>query len=291
MNITTIIQKSGVKNIIPDRIYLAIKYRKHFGYWMDFNNPKTFCEKLQWLKLYDRKPVYTTMVDKYAVKDYIGDKIGQEYIIPTLGVWDRVEDIEWDSLPNQFVLKCTHDSGGIVICKDKRLLDVEKAMLKLQKSMKYDFYLAGREWPYKNVKHRIIAEKFMEDEKEHDLKDYKFFCFDGEVKYFKIDYDRYSKHGANYYDRDCNLLDICEPQCPPNFSKKIEIPQNINRMIELAELLSKGFPFLRVDFYSINGSIYFGELTFYPAGGMEAYQPEKWNEIIGEWIKLPRNNE
>lgn len=256
------------------------------GYKLDLNNPKTFNEKLQWLKLYNRKPLYTILVDKYAVKHYVADKIGVNHIIPTLGVWDRVEDIDWDRLPNQFVLKCTHDSGGLVICKDKMTLDINQTIRILLKSLSFDFYKAGREWPYKNVPRKIIAEKYMVDASIGELRDYKFFCFNGSVRFFKIDYGRFVDHHANYYDCNGNYLDFGELDYMRNPNSKLEIPKSLQEMIGYAEILSKDIPFVRVDFYDVDGKVYFGEMTFYPATGMGRIDPEEWDLKIGNWLDL-----
>lgn len=272
---------------LPDKIYLKIWFRNQMGYWMNFKNPKTFNEKLQWLKLYYRKPVMTTLVDKDAVKNYVADRIGTEFIIPTLGVWDTFDEIEFDKLPNQFVLKCTHDSGGLIICKDKCKFDRASARMKINKSLATDFYKLGREWPYKNVPRRIIAEKYMVDSKTKELRDYKFFCFNGVVHFFKIDFDRQSSHRANYYNKLGELLEFGETVCPPDFARDIKMPVNLNKMISLAEKLSKDYPFLRVDFYEIDEQVFFGELTFFPSAGIGRFIPEKWDARLGDKIILP----
>ena len=200
----------GKYNSMSDEEYIKKMFKAKLGYELNLENPKTFNEKLQWLKINDRNDMYTTLVDKYAVKKYVSDILGEEYIIPTLGVWDRFEDIEFDNLPEQFVLKCTHDSGGLVICKNKKELNHAKAKKIIDSSLKTNFYWHGREWPYRDVKPRLIAESYMEDEKTSELRDYKFFCFSGTVKCFKIDFDRFINHRANYYGRDMQLLDFGE---------------------------------------------------------------------------------
>ena len=281
------ITKIDMLQNLSDEAYLKLVYRLIFGRKLDLKNPKTFNEKLQWLKLYNRKPEYTLMVDKYEVKGYIAEQIGEEYVIPTLGVWDNFDDIDFDSLPNQFVLKCTHDSGGLVICKDKSNLDVTEAREKINKALTRRFYYFGREWPYKNVKPRIIAEKYMVDKTVDELRDYKFFCFGGVCKCLKVDFDRFIEHHANYFDPQGNLLDLGEKICPPNKEKVLFLPENKDNMLQLAEKLSKGIPFLRADFYDVNGKIYFGELTFFPASGWGEFTDEKWDYKLGEWIKLP----
>lgn len=282
-----LLDKKGISKLIPDKAYLKLKYRASMGKKLNLKEPKTYNEKLQWLKLYDRKPEYTTIVDKHDVKPYVAERIGQEYIIPTLGVWDRVEDIDFDALPNQFVLKCTHDSGGLVICKDKAKLDVEKAKQKLNKSLKKDFYYVGREWPYKNVKRRIIAETYMEDATTGDLRDYKFFCFDGVTKAVRVDTERGTGDvKMDFFDREKNHLPF--ERNHRNADVMPEIPENFEDMVAIADKLSEGYPHLRVDLYSVNGKIYFGELTFFAANGMAPFDPEEWDVIFGEWLTLPK---
>ena len=289
---------SIVKNFLcwlPDAIYLKLLYRFKMGHRLDLKNPQTFTEKIQWLKLYNRKPEYTTMVDKYAVKQYVANIIGEEYIIPTLDVWDRPEDIDWDSLPNQFVLKTTHGGGGggVVICRDKGTFDTISALAKLKESMASDIYSGLREWPYKNVPKRIIAEKFMAPEKSpfpalksSELLDYKFFCFNGKVKFFKVDFGRFVEHHANYYSTEGELLGFGEQGLDPDPNYPIELPKNLKEMIALAEKLSVNVPFLRVDLFNVNGNIYFGELTFYPASGMLPWTSEEADKEIGIYLKL-----
>ena len=279
----------GLYKNIPDEEFIRRKFKARLGYELDIQNPKTFNEKLQWLKLYDRKSIYTTMVDKYAAKEYVASIIGEEYIIPTLGVWDSFDEIDFNKLPDQFVLKCTHDSGGLVICKDKYKLDIKRARKKINKSLKTNYYFLGREWPYKDVKPRIIAEKYMADESGTELKDYKFFCFGGVVKCFKVDFNRFVEHHANYYDTNGNRLDFGEVDFPPDPNRVITLPNNLDQMIQYAEKLSSGIPFLRADFYNVDESVYFGELTFYPASGFGKIEPEEWDRILGQWIELPVN--
>ena len=269
-----------------DEKFLKYMFKRSFGYDLNLDNPRTFNEKLQWLKLYDRKDIYTKMVDKYEVKNYVADKIGKEYIIKTLGIYEKFEDIEFNKLPNKFVIKCTHDSGGIVICKDKDKLDLKKSKKIINKSLKNNFYLNGREWPYKNVKPRIIIEKYMEDEQLKELRDYKFFCFNGKCRCFKIDYDRYTCHKANYYDECGNILEFGELAFAPDYKKRIELPKKLKTMVMLAEKLADNNKFLRVDLYEINGKIYFGELTFYPASGFGKFTSEEWDLKLGDWINL-----
>lgn len=266
-----------LSRLIPDRIYLQIVYFRHFKKFIDFDNPKTFNEKIQWLKLNYRKEEYTNLVDKYRVKQYITKLIGEEYVIPTLGVWKNVDDIDFKSLPEKFVLKCNNDSGGIVICKNKKDFDEVKAKSFLKERLKNNGYWYGREWPYKNVKPCIIAEKYMEDSISKDLKDYKFFCFNGSMEFFDIDIDRFIEHRSNYYDRNGNFLPFGKTYCPPDYTKKIEMPKNLDKMIELAETISHNTVLSRIDFYEIDGQVYFGEITFYPGSGFSPFTDEKWD--------------
>lgn len=271
-----------------DKFFLTVKcfLRTDLYRRLRISQPITFNDKLNWLKLYRCKPEYTQMVDKYAVKDYVTEKIGSQYIIPTIGVYQNVDDIDWNSLPKQFVLKCTHDSGGIVVCKDKDLLDISAAKRKLKKCLKRDFYASTREKPYRDVPKRIIAEKFMEDPVLHELRDYKFFCFNGKVKVFKVDFDRYIDHHANYYDVEGKLLPFGEALYPPDYKRKIEFPQNLREMIDMAEKLAGDIPFVRIDLYNIQGAIYFGEMTFYPMSGLERFTSYEWEKKMGDWIVL-----
>ena len=277
----------NILSILPDKLYLQLKYFYRFHKFPDLKDPKTYNEKLQWLKLYDRRPIYTTMADKYEAKKYVASIIGDKYIVPTYGVWNRFEEIDFNSLPNQFVLKCTHDSGGVVICKDKSKLDIEKAKDKINKSLNTNYYYHSREWPYKDINPRIIAEKYIEDE-SGDLTDYKFFSFDGETKALYVATDRQSKEETkfDFYDDKFNHLDLVNSH--PNSSKENKKPKQFDEMISLANKLSKGYPHIRVDFYEVNGKIYFGELTFYHMSGFQPFYPEKWDYIFGEWLKLDK---
>ena len=285
-----IVNTSFLKRRLSDKAYLSLQYRCFIGKSINWDNPTSFTEKLQWLKLCNRTPEHSVMVDKYEVKEYVAQTIGSEHIIPTYGVWDRFEDIDFDSLPNQFVLKCTHDSGGLVICKDKQTLDKKAARRKIEKSLHRDYYLAGREWPYKNVPKRVIAEKFISPSQNSvtaDLPDYKFFCFNGKVKFFKVDFGRFVEHHANYYSSEGKLLNFGEKGLDPDPNYPIELPINLGEMISLAEKLSENEPFLRVDFYNVNGKIFFGELTFYPASGMGQFNPTEYDDWIGNLLSLP----
>lgn len=275
-------------NWLPDRVFLEAAFRARFGRKLNLNNPETFNEKLQWLKLYNRKPEYTKMVDKYLVRDYVKEKIGEEYLIPLLGVWDDPEKIDFNELPMQFVLKCNHNSGlGMCICKDKNSLDINKVKEELKKGINQNYYLTSREWPYKDVPRRIIAEKYMVDESGYELKDYKFYCFDGKVKLVMINSDRMSseKTKANYFDENYQPLDFVwgyeNAEIPP------QKPEKFEEMKYLAEKLSEGITHVRIDFYQTPSGIYFGEITFFDGSGFDAIEPIEWDYKIGSWLKLP----
>ena len=272
---------------IPDSIYIQIYYFAHFKKFCDLKKPSTYNEKLNWLKLHDHNLLYPTLVDKYEAKEYVARIIGNEYIIPTLGVWDTFDDIDFEKLPNQFVLKCTHDSEGLVIVKDKKELDKNAAKEKIEAALKQNFYYIGREWPYKDVKPRIIAEQQMEDHIDGELRDYKFFCFDGEPKAMFIASDRASDHVKfDYYDLKFNHLDI--KQKYPHAQEALRKPDTFEKMIDFSKILSKGFPHVRVDFYEVDGHLYFGELTFYHFSGFMPFEPDRWDKVFGDWLKLPK---
>ncbi len=279
--------------LLPDKIYLSLKFYNVFGRFPNWKNPQTYSEKLQWLKLYDRRPEYTKMVDKYAVKKYVADLIGEEYIIPTLGVWDRPEDIDWDKLPNQFVLKTTHGGGnsGVVICKDKNSFDKQLAEEKLNGSLRTDLYKVWREWPYKNVPKRIIAEKYIESQLDtKDLPDYKFFCFNGEVKMLYVATGRQKEGGLrfDFFDKDFHHLPFYQKDHPNSDIQPIK-PVSFDKMKVLAGQLSKGLPHVRVDFYEVGDKVFFGEMTFYSMSGMTPYIPSEWDSIIGGYLSLPNS--
>lgn len=276
-------------NFVPDKIYLQCRYWLLLGKKINFNNPVTFNEKINWLKIYNINKEYSFLVDKYLVKKHVEGIIGKEYIIPTYGIWNSYDEIKFDSLPNKFILKSTNGGGGsgVVICQDKSLFDIKNARMKIEKSMSMSSkWKYGREWVYKDVKPRIIAEQLLETEDGSDLMDYKFFCFNGVVKCLKVDFNRFSHHQANYYDRKFNLLPFGESICPPDFSFKISKPVNFDLMLNIAEKLSTGYPFIRVDLYNVNGKIYFGELTFFPNSGFGKFIPEEWDKILGSFLKI-----
>lgn len=281
----------SIARILPDKLYLSIKFRTHVGYWMDWKNPQTFCEKLQWLKVYDRHPEYSKMVDKVSAKDYVAGIVGEEYIIPTLAVYNTAEEIDFDKLPNQFVLKCSHDSGGVVVCKDKSKLDVEQARDKLRRGLKTSYIIQNREYPYKNVPRRIIAEHYMEDE-SGELRDYKFFCFDGLVKYLFVATDRGKKDTEtkfDFFDMEWNHLPFTNGH--PNNPITPKKPENFELMKKIAAKLSVGMPHVRVDLYNIGGKVYFGELTFFHWDGTVPFVPNEWDYKFGKEIHLPNNHD
>lgn len=272
---------------IPDKTYLQIYYFLQFGKLCDFKNPTTFNEKLNWLKINNRDSLYTKLVDKYEVKEYVEKVIGGGYTIPTLGVWEHFDDINFDMLPDQFVLKCTHDSEGLVIVKDKSKMDKNAAREKIETALRHNFYYVGREWPYKNVHPRIIAEQYMEDHIDKELRDYKFYCFDGIPKIMYIASNRNSGHvNFDFYDMEFNHLDITQKY--PNASEPLRKPKHFKEMIGLAKKLSNGFPHVRVDFYEVDRKVYFGELTFFSMSGLTPFKPAKWDKIMGSWLTLPQ---
>lgn len=273
---------------MKDLHFLRIQYKNALKKNPNLESPQTFNEKLQWLKLHDRNPKYTKMVDKYLVKEYIKDVIGDKYIIPTLGVYDSFDKINFANLPNQFVIKCTHDSGGLVICKNKEKLDKKGTKRKINKSLKRNYYYAGREWPYKNVKPRIIVEPLISDGINDDLTDYKFMCFNGKVHYIFTCTERFNNDGlkVTFFDTNWNVMPF--ERHYPKSKKLIKQPSNLRKMIELSEKLSKDIPFVRIDFYEVNNKIKFGEITFYPGNGMEEFTPEIWDKKLGDLIVLPK---
>lgn len=279
--------KIGFYNKMSDEKYIKKEFKLRMGYNLDLQNPQTFNEKLQWLKLNDRNPTYTKMVDKYEVKKYVASIIGEKYIIPTLGVYNDFDDIDFNKLPNLFVIKCTHDSGGLVICKDKSKLKITKVKRKINEFLERKYFYIHREWPYKNVKPRIIIEKYMCTKKQKELIDYKFFCFNGNPKIILVCSERFSSNNMceTWFDDKWNFLDIIESS--HRVDKTIKKPINFSKMMEFSKKLSKDIPFVRVDFYEINGKMYFGELTFFPASGFEKFEPEEWDYKLGEMLKLP----
>lgn len=281
-----------VKNfsfLFSDKQYLKCLFRCRMGYKLDLNNPKSYSEKLQWLKLYDRDPMYTSLVDKYEVKKYVSELIGQEHVAKTFGIWEKPEEINFDELPNRFVLKTTHGGGneGVIVIKDKTKVNKSDIYARLSLALKQDLYKDSREWPYKNIKRRIIAEEYLEDCETGELRDYKFFCFNGKVKSLFVATERQSREEPffNFFDSNFNELEI--QQGHPRSSKVIEKPSMFDLMVEISEKLSKDLPHVRVDLYQANNKIYFGEFTFYHFGGMVPFYPNEWDLTFGSWMRLP----
>lgn len=281
----------GCFNFLSDMNFLKLKYMLIFKRKLNLNNPKTFNEKLQWLKLYDRKKEYISMVDKYEVKKYVIEKIGREYVIETFGIYNNWNEINFEKIPNKFVIKCTHDSGGVIICKDKSCFNYDEAKKKINKFLKRNYYWDGREWPYKNVKPRIIIEKYMKNENEEELKDYKLFCFNGKPKIILVCSERFSSSNMceTWFDEDWNWMNITEGN--HRVDKNIKVPQSFKKMKYLASQLSNNIPFVRVDFYEVNGKIYFGEMTFFPASGFEKFKPKEWDKKLGDMLDLKKIKE
>lgn len=283
-----ILNGRGFYKHLSDEKFIRKAYKVRMGKELSLEHPTTYNEKLQWLKLNDRNPLYTQMVDKYEVKKIVASAIGEEYIIPTLGVWDKFEDIDFDKLPKQFVLKCTHNSGGLVICKDKSNLNLEKAKQKINRSLAFDYYYNSREWPYKNVQPRIIAEQYMENADGSAIDDYKIQCFDGNVDNIMVCVGRFEKSGVryHYFDKEWNYLPYCPYEGINGENVNIAPPEKLNEMLEIAEKLSKGIPQLRVDLYEIKGQVYFGELTFFTSSGFDTTITEEADQILGSKLKL-----
>ena len=276
---------------MPDDEYLKRKSVATMGKEPDLDNPLTFNEKLQWLKLHDRKPEYTVMVDKYKARDYIAEKIGEEYLIPLIGVWDSPNEIDFDALPNQFAMKCNHNSGlGMCICTDKSKLNISKVKKELSRGLKQDYYLTGREWPYKDVPRKIVAEQFLKSD-AGGLTDYKIHCFNGVPKFILVCRDRFTENGLteDFFTPDWEHMHLKRPNIP-NASSPIAKPEKLDKMLKLAEKLSENIPFIRIDFYLVEGKIYFSELTFFPASGFDGYDPAEWDKTFGDWLSLPQSD-
>lgn len=278
-----------VPRLIPDVLFLRLLYRVNLGRWPNLSEPRRFTEKLQWLKLHDRNPRYTTLVDKLLVKSVVAEKLGAEYVFKVLGVWERAEDIDFESLPERFVLKCNHFGGGaVLICKDKRHFDFEAARRELARQMKKNLFWGSREWPYKNVTPKIFAEEYMEDE-YGELRDYKFHCMNGEPKMMVLMSNRYTAHNFNAFDMNFRQLETHFSGSEYGSSDEdFKCPVCFDEMKRIARILSEGIPFVRVDFYVVNGRLYFGELTFYPTSGLDNQSSDEWDLKFGSLLTLPR---
>ncbi len=272
----------------PDKAFQKWDYKIHTGRKLNLRHPVTFQEKLQWMKYYYRNPELTRLVDKYEVRDYVREKIGEEYLVPLYGVYDGWEEIDFSTLPNEFVIKCTHDSGSVVICTDKNSFDFESARKKIEAGLARNQFYLSREWPYKNVKPRIIIEKYLKDMATDDLPDYKFFCFEGKVRILESNTERQSSTGTktDFYTSDFELIKMREKGYP-NSNKIHSKPTKFEEMKQFAELLSSNYPFLRVDFNYADNSFYFGELTLYHCGGRMLFEPDEYNKMLGDMISLP----
>ncbi len=286
MNLLTL-KISQATKIIPDKLYISMIYRLRMGKSMNWGNPQSFSEKLQWLKVYNRNPEYSRIVDKYEMKNYVADRLGEGYTVPTIGIWDKAEDIDFESLPGKFVIKCTHDSGSNILCKNKAEISWGGVQQHLNKCLKNNLYYLSREWPYKNVKPRIIAEEYLEDERQESLTEYKLFCFDGVVRMVLV-----CKGIAHTENRTNDFCDINLERFPftsllPNSKGKLEKPECYDELIACSSKLSQGLPHVRVDAYIVNGKIYFGEMTLFHNSGLRKYEPDEWDYKIGQWLQLP----
>ena len=274
--------------ILPDEIAVKLLYGSVFHRTLDLGNPRTFNEKLQWLKLYDHNPVYTKLVDKHAVKEWAASKMGSDRVVPTVGVWESFDDIDFAALPDSFVLKCTHDSGSTVICRDARAFDRGAARKKLTRALRRNFFYAGREWPYRDVPPHIICEPYIEDFASGELPDYKFLCFDGEPRIMYVATCRQTMPEPyfDFFDMDFKRLDIRNGH-PNSPSDRFAKPVEFELMKEFAAELSSGMPHVRVDFYEVGGRAVFGEMTFYHNCGLLPFEPFEWDERLGSWLTLP----
>ncbi|BES66425.1 ATP-grasp fold amidoligase family protein [Gottschalkiaceae bacterium SANA] len=272
--------------LMSDESYLKIKYRLKVGKKLNLNDPKGFNEKIQWLKIHEHNKLHTQLVDKYEVRSWVADKIGSEYLVPLIGVYEALDQIDFDALPDQYVLKCSHDSGGVFICHSRQSFDTKKVSKKLKRSLKRNYYYGGREWQYKHVQPRLICERLLIEPHTDSVPDYKFMCFNGKVKCSFVCSERKQASGlkVDFFDLDWNRMPF--ERHYKNSNAIIEKPKNYLAMIRLAEILAEGFRFVRVDFYEVSGRIYFGELTFHPGSGFERFSPEYYDELLGSWIKL-----
>lgn len=276
--------------IIDEKIYIKMLYRIRLGKQLNLKNPINYTEKLQWIKINDRKDIYTIMADKFEMKNYVSNLIGEEFVVDNYGVWDNFDDIDFSKLPDKFVLKTTHDQGGVIICKDKKSFNIKEAKKKINKHLKRKHYYFSREWPYKNIKPRILAEKLLVSEANNEINDYKIYTFNGYPKVMYITSGRGSKEGMSidFFDIDGKRLDIIQEGFLSN--KDIKVPDLYSKMLELSKIISKGTLHLRVDFYIVNDMLYIGELTFFDGGGLFVFKPIKWDKIFGDWIQLPSLN-
>lgn len=289
--ILSVLSYHGFFRWIPTRLFLRLKYRLYTGKRLNLKNPISFNEKLQWLKIYNSKhvnPDYTNLADKLKAKEVVKQSIGEKYIIRTIGTWNRFEEIDFKKLPASFVLKTNHDSGGVVVVPDKEKMNIKAAKKRIEKSRRINFYWYGREPQYKNIKPKVFAEEYITDESGYELKDYKFFCFDGSPKLIQVDFGRFSNHRRNIYDTSWNFINT-SIKFPNDPNHQIEKPCNLNEMLDLSRKLSKGIPFVRVDLYSVKDRVFFGELTFFHGSGFERFTPEEFDINLGKMLQLPDN--
>ncbi len=281
--------QNGLLNFLPDKIYLKAVFKVETGYTLDLENPKTYNEKLQWIKLYDRRPEYITYADKFKVREHITNTIGAKYLIPLIGMYKKAEDIPWQDLPNRFVLKCNHASGTNIICKNKADLDIASAEKKLNTWLKKNAYWGAREWCYKDIEPCIICEEFIETADGNTPDDYKFMCFNGVPRLIQVHHDRYGNHTLDYYTPEWKKADL--QRIDADISTKIvERPEKLDEMLSIAERLSKDMYYARIDLYYVSGKIYFGEITLYPTGGFSTFTRHEDDLLLGSYIKLPTAN-
>lgn len=273
---------------IPDSLYLRLLYLVRTKNILHLKNPRTFNEKLQWLKLHDRNPEYTDLADKYEVRKYVDERIGGQYLIPLLGVWNAPEEIDFTMLPPKYVLKCTHDSGGVFVCDGTATVDYKHLMRFFKKRMKRNYYYSDREWPYKNIRPRIIAEENISSDDGADLRDYKFMCYEGRVKYIFTCSNRKKELYVDFFDTEWHHLPF--ERHYPNSPERPPRPDCLDEMLQVAEALSEGLNFVRVDLYDAKGKVYFGELTFFPGSGIEEFTPRHWDEVLGRDLRLARHS-
>ena len=280
------------QRVAPAKIFLSVRYRVVFGKWINWNNPKTFNEKLQWLKLFYYGKSEADLVDKLKVKNHIEKVLGEQYVLPTIKVWDSADEIIFDQLPEEYVLKCNHDSGSVYFSTNFSSLDQKTIKDNLNKKLRTNYYWSGRETPYKYVIPKVFAEPLMRCTNVKDLYDYKFFCFNGVPRVFRVDFNRFVEHHANYYDVEGNPITLGVKSFPPSFEIELQIPDNLSEMVEIARKLSRDLPFARIDLYNIDGQILCGEITLFPGAGFSVFIDDKWDEQLGSWLELPpkRNN-
>lgn len=276
----------GFTDFVSDELHVRILFRAFFGYKLDLSNPKTFNEKLQWLKLYDRNREYTVMADKLASKAWASSRIGPQFVVPALASWGSAEEISLDDLPDQFVLKTNHDSGGVIVCRDKASFDLSAAKRVLSKNLSRNYYWYGREWPYKDIKPTVFAERYLPTGEDGDLPDFKVLCFDGIPRFIELHRGRASHHTQDWYDCDWNLLDMNQEYAEQS-GRSYPKPDCLGEMLRLSGILSSGVPHLRVDWFVVHGRLYLGELTFFDGSGLTSFDDPSNDLLIGNYIRLP----